>query len=234
MSEELENTVTSTEPQGEQAAQPVIESTEQGTEQTSEATPVIDQPKVEKTPAWVQKRIDQLTAEKYQERQGREAAEKRLSEQQFTAPEQTNAPADVETRAKQLIAQRDFDSSCNKVYEAGKSEFSDFDAALQNFSLLGGLPPSFLEATTQLPDGHRVLYQLGKDPEQASRILNLPPIPMALELAKLIAAKPAAKPVSRAPSPISPIDGTGRVETDPEKMPIKEWMQWRKAQLSKA
>lgn len=227
---ELQQSETSPDTQVEPTVAPVIEGSVEGTEQTA-AQPTettTDEPKPEKTPAWVQKRIDQLTAEKYEK--DRVIAE--LRQQQAAAPvnidsAQPNNAGDVEARAQQIVSQRRFDDACNAVYNAGKTEFPDFDESLANFKLLGGLPPSFLEAATQMEDGHKVLYKLGQNPEEASRILGLPPVPMAMELAKLMSARAPGQSVSKVPAPIKTLEASSRVEVDPEKMSQTEWEAWR-------
>lgn len=203
-------------------------------EVTPESTPEA-QPESHEPPKWAQRRIDQLTREKHEERRQREVLEARLA--QVAPPADTSTPtltqADVDARATQIanerVKQTQFDDACNKAYEQGKTEFKDFDQALGNFAMLGGLPKEFLDIATKIPEGHKVLYALGKNPEEASRILALPALDMALEVARLSekVAKPSAKPVSSAPAPIEPIDGTARVESDPDKMSTAEWMRWR-------
>jgi hypothetical protein len=124
-----------------------------------------------------------------------------------------------------------FTDACNKVYEAGVSAHPDFDEAVRGIGMLtGGQPPrAFLDAVTALPDGAQVYYHLGKNLDEAARIINLPPVRMAVELAKL-SGKPA-KSVSRAPAPIQPVNGAARGEPDPDKMPMSEWVRWREEQL---
>ena len=75
----------------------------------------------------------------------------------------------------------------------------------------------------QYPDSHKILYQLGKNPDNAERILAMPPMQMGIELAKLTTAAPAQKPVSKAPPPLSPVGGAATVEPDFSKMSDDEW-----------
>ena len=57
---------------------------------------------------------------------------------------------------------------------------------------------------------------------------------MAIELGKLSAKgfAPRPPPQSAAPPPIKPLVGSGRVETDPDKMNAADWMKWREKQLA--
>jgi len=204
-----------------------------------ETTPETD-PEHKETPAWVQRRIDQLTREKHEERRRREALEAQIAKPAETSTDTPLTQEQIEARAGEIaqarLKQTKFDEACNTAYTKGKTEFQDFDETLRTFGMLGGLTPEFLEVATDLPDGHKVLYALGKNPDEASRVMSLPPLKMAAELARMAdkLGKPAPTSVSGAPAPITPVDGTTRVEKDPERMSTDEWMRWRNETLSKS
>ena len=87
--------------------------------------------------------------------------------------------------------------------------------------LLGNLAPddkaaaSYLDAVMDLDNGHAVTRQLAENPEEAVRILSLPPVKMGREIARL-AAKPApTRQVSQAPAPIKATSGTAKGATSP-------------------
>ena len=90
--------------------------------------------------------------------------------------------------------------------------------------MLGGLQPAVVEAAMETGEAAKVLYELGKNPDEAARIMALPPTKMAVAVAK-IAVKPSSAPaVSKAPPPIKSLNGSGgKVETDPSKMTMDEW-----------
>lgn len=217
-------------------AQPLAEevSTDPSTEQTAETTEKQPQEAPKPKTDWAQRRIDQLTREKYEERRLREASEARLREIQPHQAQtgQATTHDQIREEAKKLIQEERFNESCNKVFDAGKTEFSgDWDSSLRTFSMLGGASQDFLEAVTSMDHGHKVLHALGQDPETAERVLSLPPVRMAIELAKIEASLSAPKPaptpppVSRAPEPIKPV-GSGRVAPAglSDDLPIDEWM----------
>lgn len=184
-----------------------------------------------------QKRIDALTREKWEEIRARSAAERRaqeLEEQLNTlrsgqqpatpaAPAQVaaaaaaapvapvNLDALVNERARTLQQQQAFNARCNEVYSKGKQDIPDFDAALQNFSIFGGLGAhqTLVQASTTLPDGHKVLHFLGTNLDDAGRILQLPPIEQAIELSNIANRLRAGPIVSSAPAPITPLAGGG-------------------------
>jgi hypothetical protein len=223
----------------EQAQQPASEvSTEPGAGQTAEQ---IEQQAQQEKPKndWVQRRIDQLTREKHEEKRQREALEQQLRQYQqpteSTAPKQMTAD-EIRAEAKRLIQQERFDEACNKVFDAGKGEFgNEWDSSLRTFQMLGGASPEFLEAVTAMDAGHKVLHHLGQNPEVAERLLSLPPLRMALELARLEStvgqAKP--KPVSNAPAPINPIGGRSAPVEPPEFATTAEQIAWWKKHGSK-
>jgi len=116
---------------------------------------------------------------------------------------------------------RQFDAACNRVFQAGKDEFPDFEQAVTALAAVGaGQRFDFLAAVTQLPEGHKVYRQLASNLDEAARVLALPPMQMAVELARMeaklagngepAAPKSLAPPVSQAPAPIKPIGGGSR------------------------
>lgn len=235
MSEEIE--VTQASPEGETVPEtPAIEQApETGTEQTPEEQEE-EAPKTKHKP-WFQERIDQLTREKYDAIRAREAVEARLTEALANPDAAPTKTPDVDAlaaeKAAEIVRTREFNAKCDDIYSSGKSEFDDFDDTLGNFKMLGGLTQPLLEAVTQLPDAHKVLHQLGQNMDEAARILALPPVPMALALAKLSQSAPKAKPVSKAPPPIKPIDSAPTGTKSPEDMSMDEWIEWREKDLAK-
>ena len=223
----------------EQAQLPAQEvSTEPGAEQTAEH--VEQQPQQEKPKSeWVQRRIDQLTREKHEEKRQREALEAELRQYRQPAdtqrqPEQRQLSADdVRAEAKRLIQQEKFDEACNKVFNAGKTEFPDWDSSLRTIQMLGGATPEFLEAVTAMDAGHKVIQHLGQNPEEAERVLSLPPLRMALELARLESGQAKTQPCSKAPPPINPIGGRSAPVEPPEFATTAEQIAWWKKHGSK-
>jgi hypothetical protein len=197
---------------------------------------------------WFQRRIDALTREKSEtirqataiaeeNRQLREALQAKTNgeqkpEEQQRQPQRPVPEPDVESRAAQIAAQREFDRSCNEIYSKGKEAYADFDDSLKSFANLGGLTPQFIEATMEAGDAHVLLQTLAQDMDEASRIMALSPTRQAVALAKVATKLQAAPKTSSAPPPIRSIGSGGTsVEKDPEKMPMKEWLAWREKGL---
>jgi hypothetical protein len=213
-------------------------------EQTQVETPEAAEEKVKKEP-WFQKRIGELTREKYEARRladdaAREVQQYReqLARIQQGQPEQAQPAAGdvgtlVQQEARRLLAETKFNEACNKVYASGKSEFQDFDQAVANLQMVG-MSRDFLEFTAASDAGAKLLHHLGKDLDEAARISALPPVLMARELTKLELklSQPQPKPVSKAPAPITPIAGSGSTSKDPSEMTDAEFAKWRKSQIS--
>lgn len=242
MNEAVE-TVTPTEQvtPAEQVQQVEAVSTEATTEQTQVETPEAAEEKVKKEP-WFQKRIGELTREKYEGRRDAELARQeaaqlrdqlaRVQQGEQVQPNQLPATA-VEEAARRMLAEKSFNEACNKVYATGKEEFSDFDAAVANLQMVG-MNREFLEFTAASDAGAKLIHHLGKDLDEAARISTLPPVLMARELTRLELKlnQPHAKPVSKAPAPITPIAGSGVSSKDPAEMSDAEFAKWRRSQIA--
>jgi hypothetical protein len=161
-----------------------------------------------------------------------------------------------------------FNEACNKSVEEGRKTHDDFDrVVLQDLTRLspiydpraGGpiIPQPLVEAALETGEAHEVLYALGKDPQNAERIMRLKPIQQAVEIAKfhdkLVAGRVAAPvageddegetatpPTSRAPAPIRPRTGSGSGSArpafdvnDPSKSTTAEWIRQREAEIAR-
>lgn len=234
MSDEIELAVTPTEQVAEQVPETVEQVESEATSETVVETPEQAEEKAKKEP-WFQKRIGELTKEKYESK--REAEQARIETQQLRDYIESNQQGELgnaESRlardaaifreADKVIAERSFNESCNKVYATGKTEFPDFDQSVANLQMVG-VSRDFLEIVTSSDAGHKVLNHLGNDLDEAARIAAMPPLQMARELTKLEfkLAQPAKKPVSKAPPPITPITASGTTE-GPDPTDIGRWI----------
>jgi hypothetical protein len=244
MSDELESATPAQVEQTEQVQEKVEQvSTEATAEQSQEQVIESPEDKAKKEP-WFQKRIGELTREKYEakrqaEASANEAAQYREYVARLQQGEQAQQPAaDVQTLVKQeatrLLAERSFNETCNKVYAAGKAEFPNFDESVANLQLVG-VSRDFLELATSSDAGAKLLHHLGANLEEAERIASLSPVQMARELTRLefkLGQPAPAKPVSNAPAPISPIGGTQGGSKSPSEMTDNEFAKWRKSQIA--
>lgn len=204
-------------------------------------------------PEWAIRRFGELTAAKKAADERAAAAERRAAELEqrlASAPQQQEGqpqgqpqvhPNVVELartmalqEAQTLVKQQSMAQRVTSIEEAGRKEFGDeFDRSVQNLQIAGIGSPEFLEALTSMPNPEKVVRFLGDaaNIEEAMRISGLPPVQMAIEMAKLApkAVQAYTKAISSAPAPIAPIEGTGRAEgaePDPKADP-KAWIAWR-------
>lgn len=202
-----------------------------------------------KTPAWVERRFAEMTRSRHEAERRAEAAERdrdnalalanaNLGEgEQRREPARTAAPVNDDQRIQQaaasMVETQRFNDRANDVYAAGKAENPDFDTSLSNLGMLGATP-EFFKSIVELEDAHKVLHALGSNPDEAARILALPPLKQGRELERL-ASKPApakAKtPVSNAPDPISSNVGSGGSRAvDLDNASIDDFMKARNSQ----
>jgi hypothetical protein len=198
-------------------------------------------PSPKQTP-WQERRISELTRNWRETERQLAATQQELSQYKKVIPttdlqqavtHQAPMSADVvEARAQELAAQHAktaaFNAACDAVAEAGKSAHADFDSAIKNFGSLGGLQPGFVEAALESGSPSEVLYHLGKDLDEAARIMALTPLKQAAELARLAEKLKTPKSISKAPEPIKPLGGGKTVgQKSPDDMTMAEFVAWR-------
>lgn len=111
------------------------------------------------------------------------------------------------------------------------AEHDDFNA----IAYAPGLPltKDMFSVIQELEKGPEIVYHLGKNVDIAARISRLKPAQQAAAIGRLEAelSKPAPKPQpSNAPEPPTSVDGS-TPSVDISKLPIKDWMKERKAEL---
>lgn len=240
MTDEMQAATPAEVEQTEQGAEVEQTSSEATTEQTQDNEQTQDQ---EKRTPWFQKRIAEVTREKYEARRQAEQAAAELQQyrellQQYQQGQQPEPQTvDIEQvareKAERIVAERSFNDACNRVYTEGKEKFQDFDNAVGNLQMVG-VNRDFLELVTESDAAAQLLYHLGQDLDEASRIASLKPAQMARELTKLEyrLSQPAPKPVSKAPAPIKPIGSGKPTESGlSDDLPVDEWLRRRNEQL---
>lgn len=193
--------------------------------------------------AWALKRIGALTAKSHEAARDAQAARgeaeryRLLVEQMqrgetpdtVTPPgQQPNIDELVTKRATEIAQQQQMAERGVSVSKVGAEAYPDFMAAVTTLDALG-ISGDQVQSLLGMEDAHKVIYSLGKNPEEALRILALPPLQQGRELERMAnkAGQPAPKAVSKAPAPITPVDGSTTVEKDPSKMSMDDWAKWR-------
>lgn len=194
---------------------------ETGQEQQAETETAPEPEEKPKQTPWFQKRIDELTRN-WREAERREtayAAALRNIQQGQQPPQNQEGqppagfvPVSELARVEHAVAERlQFNAACDAIADAGPTQFPDFHDALSTLISLGvdtqNPRDAFMQVVTGLgdKDGAAAIHALGMAPDEAQRILGLPPARMGLEIARLAAKPPAPKPVSKVPPPIAPI-----------------------------
>ncbi len=177
----------------------------------------------------VQRRINEITAKRYEAERQVAAAQARadaveakntellelLAKAGQPAPG-ANDPAKaptaeelnklIDAKADEKARVMEFNKACDAVALAGRTEFKDtWEGARQNLSLVGLLDSlDFLQTAIALEAPAKILHHLGTHLDEADRVAKLPAKQQAIELArleaKLNAPAPAAAPAAPAVS----------------------------------
>lgn len=199
-----------------------------------------------------QERINEITFKfREAEREGlrwKELAEANVAGKPEPAPKPTDRPAAInyETveeyedalygwydgkRKKEALAKKGQEdqqtafANFNKNAAKLRETHEDFDEAIK--------APIFTDAMRtvifSIDNGPMIAYHLGKNPEVANKIKELPPERQMYEVSKLetqlLLAK-KGKTTTTAPKPIDTVSDNGGGELDPDKMTTAQWMKW--------
>lgn len=186
-----------------------------------------------------QKRIDELTREKYKARREADQARQEIEQlRSMSAKEISEHPEAVKElvirEAERIASEKVFNDACNTVYAKGKAEFAEsFDMAVQSLQVIG-MSRDFLEIITSSDVGPKMINHLGHDLDEAARIASLPPVQMARELTKLeVKLSKPQKTVTNAPEPIKHISGNkATASKNPEKMTFQEKIDERRSRVA--
>lgn len=232
---------------------------EEGTQRPSDAPAEASERQPSESEKDYQRRIDQLTRDKYAAQRERDQlrAEWQRFQQQQQPPPQPGQPdrAQYERDVQQAVANRAFDQACNSLYARGREEYgAEMDDAVQALVAVGygdvqQNPAAYLALNelAESPNGHRLYRELAGDLENAARILRMPPNMIIREIARMEArigdaaggngappAEPAARaPVSRAPDPVRHIGGRSAQpphRLDDPNMDMASWIRERDRQ----
>lgn len=155
----------------------------------------------------------------------------------------------VEAAKRELQAERDRQTKAQRdaSFASRSREFAktvdDFDEVVKSDYLT--ITPDMAEVIKESDDGPALAYHLGKNPDVAAKIAQLPPIVAARELGKIEARlaiareQASAKSVSKTPPPPPKIEGTTPTTSvkpdlaDSDKLSDAEWMRLRNKQAAR-
>lgn len=155
---------------------------------------------------------------------------------------QAEFEAAVADEANRRLAIREFNTKCDGIAEVGETTFGKEQWAdtVENLRTLGddgNIPIDLLNAAFAADDAAAVLHHLGQHPEEADKILRMPPVQRIAAVVKL-GLKPAAakpKPRSKAPEPVEPIGGAGGKSGDAglsDDVDDATWLKNRQSQVN--
>lgn len=212
--------------------------------QAAEVVETTDEP-VDPEPApkpdKIERRVANLTRKMADADRARAAAEARAEaaeallrskDPDADAPAPRQPATDVEARATQLLAEREFNRRMTEIDNAGKALGAD--QWEQAKATLGGLGATantaFLQALAETENPAKIFADLADDTDVLMDLLAKSPAAMAARLGKMDAklSTPAARPISNAPPPAPRVKTSGVApEPDPYNYPpnmsMKEW-----------
>jgi hypothetical protein len=182
-----------------------------------------------------------------------------IAAERKAAGERAPSPQELQALVSEEATRQNFNERCNAAAQEGRTAHADFDKVvlgdLTSISPVVGqngrpvLPVTLLEAALETGQASEVLYALGQDVNEASRIMSLRPVAQAVELAKFASklqtavepeldddGKPVLPNVSKAPAPIKPKVKAGATKPawkpeDTENFSTEEWIRHREKQV---
>lgn len=120
---------------------------------------------------------------------------------------QSMTPAQIQEAARQLREQERYQENLVKINQAGETAYkAEWAKALENLATLGVVEQDTMQAILGTDAPEKVLYELGKNPAEYQRIMDLPKNRQHTEFVKLSLKQEAPKPKpSSAPAPTEPI-----------------------------
>lgn len=160
------------------------------------------------------------------------------------------APGDIQRQineaAARLASNQEFTRRCNEVAEQGRRVYGNFDQRVQRLvGLVDGQDQvqvnhynDFLKAAMQTGQASRLIFELGGNLDEASRIMAMDPVGMTYELTRM--SMRTGSEASAAPPPLTPIASAAQSNRtmvqpdDPETadtLDTSEWMRRRTEQM---
>jgi len=209
---------------------------------------------------FVQKRINELTREKYEAR--RQVDSLRAELEQLRSQVQPRQPAPnpqddpegyirhlvreeargyVESDRAQSAQQQEqarFQSLAQQHAERAvkfAAEHPDYAEAEDNLVSMLGQDPMLAEILMSSEHGPLVVHHLGTHLDEAAQLALMPPHLRIAHVARLEArlSAPKPKPVTKAPDPTPTVGGGAAATKDPDRMSVDEWLAWRDSQLKR-
>ena len=207
---------------------------------------------------FVQRRINELTREKYEARRQAEAYQREL-EQLRSEISQSRQPAPDPQQDPQAFIAHLAREEARKLIESERStsaqqqeqarfqslaqqhqgraaayaaEHPDYPEAEDSVVSILGNDPMLAEVLMSSEHGPAVVHHLGTHLDEVVQLASMPPHLRIAHVARLEArlSAPKPKPVTNAPAPVPTVGGGAASSKDPERMSVEDWMAWRNSQ----
>lgn len=210
---------------------------------------------------FVQKRINELTREKYEARRQADAYRAELEQLRSESQHSRQPPPDpnedpqafiarlAREEARKLIesersatAQQQEQQRIQSVAQqyAGReaafaADHPDYHEALDSLISLSAIDPMTAEVLMASEHGPLVVHHLGTHLDEAVQLASMPTHMRIAHVARLEArlSAPKPKPVTKAPDPVPSLGGGAAATKDPDRMSADEWLVWRNSQLKR-
>lgn len=122
-----------------------------------------------------------------------------------------------------------------QVVNTGQTKYADFQQVVNQPGLpdLTQVDPMFKQALFRMPEAADIVYYLGKNPQEANRLMSMS-VPEATAHLGTLKAQISAQPKKPSQQPIPNVGGSGGFKPGlADDLPVDEWMRRRNAQVRK-
>jgi hypothetical protein len=115
----------------------------------------------------------------------------------------------IQAEAQRIVAQQNYERELISTNSAGEKAYGkDWGKSLENLATFGEVPMEIMNKIMSTDAPQKVLYELGKNPAEYQRIMDMPIDRRHTEFVKLsLKAEPAKPRPSAAPEPVETIRG---------------------------
>jgi hypothetical protein len=237
-----------------QSQAPVVEKPEVTTPEVERVTPPAEEPAkeddAEKSLKRMARRIDKVTAARYQAEARAMELERQLAkyQEQSQQTEVVDKAPDPYELAKQIAKVERITERSNAVFASGVKTYGDevFKEALSEVIAEAGplaYPKGHAKANQLTPLGEaiidsdapeKLIHYLGKHPDVAESLQGLTDAQLGRRIARIeseMTKTTEAKP-SNAPKPLTPVKGSAASDKDPSEMSYAEFCAYRRRQIA--
>lgn len=116
----------------------------------------------------------------------------------------------VRAEAQKIVQQDKFNEACLAAENKGKEVYKEeFEKAVETIQTLGGFDAETMVGILATDDPSKVLYELGKNPDEYHRIMELTPAKRIAEMTKMAMVATPKPKLSNAPAPVEQVGGRG-------------------------